>query len=251
VNERGKWQGMLTIARLNWPFYLAAAVVFVASLLGVFFAGALLLRCVCGLALAGSAYFLFGSLAVSHLIYDRSDLYRWQWVERALQGAGHGPIIFCHSGFDEASEALREKLGAAHWLVLDHFNEQQMSEPSIRRARALHPPTTETRPAAYNQWPVADDSTGIVFGLLAIHELRSEAERTAWFAEAARSLQKSGRIVLAEHTRDFANFLAFGPGFVHFHSPASWRRCWESAGLRALDEFRVTPWIRIFILIAK
>ena len=89
----------------------------------------------------------------------------------------------------------------------------------------------------------------MVFGLLAIHELRSEAERTAWFAEARRCLRQGGRLILLEHTRDFANFLAFGPGFLHFHSPASWRRCWEGAGLQALDEFRVTPWVRIFVIV--
>jgi hypothetical protein len=93
---------------------------------------------------------------------------------------------------------------------------------------------------------VTKESADVVFGLLAIHELRGELERTAWFAEAGRSLKSGGIVVLAEHTRDLANFLAFGPGFLHFHSVASWRRCWEKAGLRAMDEFQVTPWVRIF-----
>ena len=158
--------------------------------------------------------------------------------------------IFCHSGFDEASTELRQRFGAAKWEVLDHFDADQMTEASIRRARVRFPPTPGTLSSRYDGWPITAESTDVVFGLLAIHELRSEAERSAWFAEAKRCLCKGGRLVLAEHVRDAANFLAFGPGFLHFHSPASWRRCWESAGLRSIDEFRLTPFVRIFVLVA-
>jgi hypothetical protein len=239
---------MLTIARFNWPFYVAAAVVMVASMTGIFLFSALALKLICAAAGAGAAYFLFVSLGVSHLVYDRSDLYRWGWLNRALRNTQLRDFIFCHSGFDEASTALRQKLPGTDWAILDFFNETQMTEPSIRRARALFPPTAGTLPAIFDRWPVRDQSADAVFGLLAIHEFRSEAERTAWFAEAKRCLRGSARIVLVEHLRDTANFIAFGPGFLHFHSRASWSRAWSRAGLRLLDEFRITPWVRVFIL---
>jgi SAM-dependent methyltransferase len=248
VKVRGPWQGMLTIARLNWPFYAAAAVLLIASLWGCGRFAAPPFQLVCALTVAGSAYFVVGSLGVSHWVYDRSDLYRWKWLERALAGAKRDRMIFCHAGFDETSEALQGVSGSADWLVLDHFDETRMTEASIRRARQLFPPRPGTLPAPFDQWPAATESSDVIFGLLAVHEFRSEPERTAWFSEAKRCLRPGGRIVLAEHTRDLANFLAFGPGFLHFHSPASWRRCWERAGLRALNEFRVTPWVRIFVL---
>jgi len=251
VNRRGYWQGMWTIARFNWPFYLMAAVVFLVSTAGVFLMPAITAKVICGIAWFGSFYFLFGSLAVSHWIYDRSDLYRWQWLERAMKGLSPGCVIFCHSGFDETSAILREKYSQSEWLVLDHFNERQMTESSIRRARTLFPPTTGTLSAAPEQWPAKSDSVDVVFGLLAIHELRSETERSAWFAEAARCLNTGGRILLVEHVRDLANFIAFGPGFMHFHSPISWRRCWESAGLNKADEFHITPFVRVFVIAAK
>ena len=95
------------------------------------------------------------------------------------------------------------------------------------------------------------ETADVVFGLLAIHELRSDRERSAWFAEARRCLGRGGRVVLVEHLRDSANFLAFGPGFLHFYSRGSWRRAWESAGFRSADEFRVTPWVHVFVLAAS
>lgn len=248
MKPRGRWQGMMTIARFNWPFYVAALAVIFATFAGLLLFPARVPRLICSVALASAVYFLFGSLGVSHLIYDRSDLYRWGWLKRALRGAAPRRAIFCHSGFDETSEDLRSRLEDLEWLVLDHFDEGRMTEASIRRARRMFPPTPDTLPATYNRWPATAESADIVFGLLAIHELRLEEERGAWFAEARRCLRQGGRVLLVEHVRDLANFFAFGPGFLHFHSRGSWRRAWESAGFRATDEFRVTPWVRIFIL---
>ena len=248
MKVRGRWQGMLTIAQFNWPFYVAALAVLLAALTGLLL-GSFITKMVCAGATVGAGYFLVGSLGVSHLIYDRSDLYRWQWLERAVRGATLHRAIFCHSGFDETSTELRARFPQSAWLILDHFNAARMTEASIRRARKKFPPTPGTLPTPHDRWPADAKPADVVFGLLAIHELRSEAERRAWFAEARRCLSPDGRIVLVEHLRDFANFLAFGPGFLHFHSRASWRRAWESGGFRALDEFRVTPWVRVFVLI--
>ncbi len=248
MSVRTHWQGMAVIARFNWPFYVAATGVLLSALLGLIFLSAFIAKLVCGVAAAGAAYFLFGSLGVSHLIYDRSDLYRWHWLNRALGGANLHRAIFCHSGFDETSEELRTRFANTEWLILDHFDAARMTEASIRRARKLFPPTAGTLAASYDYWPAADKTADAVFGLLAIHELRSEEERGAWFSEARRCLGTGGRVVLVEHLRDFANFVAFGPGFLHFHSRESWRRAWEAAGFRLDDEFGVTLWVRIFVL---
>jgi hypothetical protein len=249
MKARGRWQGMMTIARLNWPFYAVAIAGLILSVAGLFLISNFEFRLACGIALIGAVYFIFGSLGVSHLIYDRSDLYRWGWLDRALRQATKRQFIFCHSGFDDASASLREKLGDdVGWRVLDHFDPKRMTEASIRRARRMFPPTAGTLTAAFDKWPIEAGSADVVFGILAIHELRIETERSRWFGDAKRCLREDGRVVLVEHIRDLANFLAFGPGFLHFHSRASWCRAWEHAGFRALDEFHVTPWVRVFVL---
>lgn len=248
MKARGKWRGMMIIAQLNWPFYMVAVLVLVASLVGLVLLPRPSLKLVCGIAVVGAGFFLFGSLTVAHLVYDRSDLYRWGWTDRALRGVNMRQAIFCHCGFDEASAELRDRYSDVQWRVLDHFERKQMTEASIRRARAMIPPTPGTLSSRYDAWPLPAGSADVVFGLLAIHELRSEAERSAWFVESKRCLRKDGRVVLVEHMRDAANFVAFGPGFLHFHSPESWRRSWECAGFRSIDQFSVTPFVRIFVL---
>lgn len=251
MNARTPWQGMINILRFNWNFYLAAALVFLAAAIGIAVLQQPLLKLACAAVLAGAGYFMFVSLGVAHLIYDRSDLYRMAWLDRALGGTSVDTAVFCHTGLDEVSEAVRAKLGGVEWHTLDHFEPARMTEPSIQRARRLYPPAPGTLAAPFDRWPLESGSADVVFGLLAIHEFRTEDERTAWFREARRCLEPGGRIVLAEHLRDPANFIAFGPGFLHFHSAASWRRCWEGAGFRAIDGFPVTPWIRFFILVAS
>lgn len=251
MKHRGKWQGMTTIAQFNWPFYATASVLWCASLGGLFLLSRPSWRLLFAIILAGTTYFLFGSLAVSHFIYDRSELYRWSWLDRALSGVPMDQALLCHSGFDEVSAELREKFKGVQWQVLDHFDQRCMTEPSIRRARAMFPPIPGTLPTPHYAWSVAAGSADVILGILAIHELRTEAERSAWFAESRRCLRENGRVVLVEHMRDPANFLAFGPGFLHFHSPASWRRCWEHAGFTAIDEFRITPFVRAFVLAAR
>jgi hypothetical protein len=63
-----------------------------------------------------------------------------------------------------------------------------------------------------------------------------------------RALQPNGEVVLMEHLRDWPNFLAFGPGFLHFFSRASWRRAVAEAGLQVRIEFSRTPFVHVFIL---
>lgn len=249
MTPRAPFQGMLTIFRFNWPIYLAAGIVLLVAMAGAFLAGPLWVKGAAAAAAAGAAYFIFVSLGVSYLVYDRSDLYRWSWCGRALSGKPARHIVICHAGFDEVSEALIAKLSPESRTILDHYDPALMTEPSIHRARELCPPTPDTLAAPFDRWPLEDETADVIFGLLAIHELRSVAERSRWFAEARRCLKPGGRIVMAEHLRDPANFVAFGPGFLHFHSAANWRKCWENAGLRGSDEFAVTPWVRFFVIV--
>lgn len=242
--ERRSFEGMLSIARYNWPWYVGATFTLVVACFALLLPFPFRLAALA--AMLGALWFLVGSLLVSHWVYDRSPLYRWQWMKKLLVGAVPDDALICVAGFDEASTGLRATFSKTEFQVLDHYDAERMTEASIHRARKLHPPGKDALVAPFGQWPALQ--TDLVIAPLSIHEFRSVEERAAWFAEAKRALKPGGRILVIEHVRDLANFIAFGPGFLHFHSCAAWRESWEAAGLKLTHQSRLTPFLRIFIL---
>lgn len=247
---RHPWQGVANIVRFNWPLYVAA---------GVMMAGALALaailpaawwpvRLLLVLGALGAGGSLLVSLAVSWWVYDRSPLYRWDWL-RAMAVGEPARIVNIHSGFDESSGALQTLFPAAELVALDFYDPREQTEPSVARARRAYPhPPVPARPARADALPLADGSADLALLSLAAHEVRSAAGREALFREVARVLRPGGQAVLVEHGRDLANFLAFGPGFLHFFSPAEWRRVARTAGLTARGETRITPFVHVWDL---
>ncbi len=245
---RGRWQGVSNIVRFNWPFYAVAAGVAATALAA---AGRLRrpwwLRAALSLGSGGALFYLGGSLAVSWWIYDRSPLYKWTWLRRTVAGSPRR-IVNVHSGFDESSEAVRALFPEAELTVLDFYDPAQQTERSIARARAAYPPSIPPREVRSHDFGLPGASADLVLLILAAHEVRTAAGRDRLFAEAARILRPGGQAILVEHGRDAANFLAFGPGFLHFFAPAEWRRAARAAGLKLAGETRITPFVRVFNL---
>ncbi len=96
--------------------------------------------------------------------------------------------------------------------------------------------------------PAASGSLDAVFALFALHEVREHAARAGLFAEIRRVLSPDGVAVLAEHHRDLANWLAYGPGAMHFHRRRTWLRAIAAGGMEVAAEFPLTPLVRVMLL---
>jgi len=72
--------------------------------------------------------------------------------------------------------------------------------------------------------------------------------REAFFDELRRSLRPGGKVLIVEHLRDFVNFLAFGPGYLHFVARREWPRLASHANLAIASETRITPWVMALTL---
>lgn len=200
--------------------------------------------------LVPALFWMASSLAVSHYVYDRSPLYKMDWLANAL-AAPVRSWINIHSGWDESSVRLDVLFPDSSGEVVDIFDPEVMTEPSIRRARLLNGDARAARPARFHALPFGDSSFDAAFCIFAAHELRRRSQRAALFREIARLLREDGECILVEHLRDWRNFLAFGPGFLHFFSRAEWRRAASEAGLLVRTEFAFTPFVRIFIFRRK
>jgi len=123
-----------------------------------------------------------------------------------------------------------------------------MTEASIRRARRTHRSLLPATPADWRALPIADETIDAAFLFFAAHELRDDEARIRLFRELARVLRSDGELSVIEHLRDSANFLAFGPGFIHFFSRSAWLQTAAAAGLQVRTEKSITPFVRVFIL---
>lgn len=240
--------GVFKILRFNLRFYVLSGGVLAAT-------GAILLtqRLPRGLetvllgAAAVAAFWTISSLLVSWYVYDYARLTGWAWLHSQLPCRPHR-WASVHAGLDESTPALRRMFPGAEGVSIDIYSSAEMTEPSIARARALHPAAESPIRGASSALPLPAGAVDAVFLLLSAHELRTPERRTDLLCECARVLEQGGFVVLVEHLRDWRNFLAYGPGFFHFHSWPSWQRNIRGALLRVEKEFRVTPFVRCLIL---
>jgi SAM-dependent methyltransferase len=245
VALRRPWQGVLEIFDFNRRFYLGTIAGVGAALCALPFlpepARAAILSGA-GLAL----YWSIASLAVSHYVYDRYPLYDLRWIRGEL-GRAPKRWINVHCGLDETSEVLAAIFPEAEGRIVDIFDPQTMTEPSIRRAHEIARNAAPAVRACYHDLPFSDGFFDAAFAFFAAHELRRHGERVRFFAEIERILARDGMFFLIEHGRDWPSFLAFGPGFLHFFSHGAWRRAVAEAGLRLENEFPRTPFVRVYV----
>jgi len=244
-NVRKPFQGVLNIIRFNWHFYaFSASLVLLIFLIQHFFfslgiTGTILLSLI--------VYSTILSLAVSAYIYDFSDLYKLSWLSD-LQYDKHEKIITIHAGFDETSILLKSKFENCELLIADFYDPAKHTEVSIKRARKAYPPLSNTQQVSTTHLPLQDNLVDKAFAILSAHEIRNEEERIIFFKELHRVLKLSGKVIVTEHLRDTANFLAYNIGFFHFHSRATWLRTFRSSGFELSKEIKTTPFITTFIL---
>ena len=123
-----------------------------------------------------------------------------------------------------------------------------MTSPSIARARARTPPGKDASPCGPTALLLESDACDAIVVAFTAHEIRDQGAREAFFRELRRSLRPGGKLLLVEHLRDFANFLAFGPGYLHFVSRREWLRLAQHAELAVASEVRITPFVMALTL---
>ena len=174
-------RGVRQIVRFNWPFYAGATLGVAAATLIV---GRIPLNMALRVALYASigvsAIWIVASLVASWIVYDRSPLMQWEWIDRAL-GFRPDAWINIHAGLDESTMALRALFGRARWRVFDIFDPAEMTGPSIARAGDSPTTTSPPRPPTFATFPSRQAPSTWHQLLLSAHELRT-GKRAAPFS---------------------------------------------------------------------
>jgi SAM-dependent methyltransferase len=246
IATRERFQGMRQILRYNWRFYARAAAGLAAALL-VVPSAPLAWRASLLFAAVPAAFWLCSSLLVSYYVYDYFPLYELQWLARCLS---QPPIrwVNIHAGVDDSSHLIAALFPSSEGHVLDIYDPKEMTEPSIEEARRITPARVRATAADWRALPLPDDAFDAAFLIFAAHELRRDEARVQLFREIARVLRTGGELFVVEHLRDWANFIAFGPGFLHFLPGRVWRQAASAAGLRMRSHFSLTPFVYVFVL---
>jgi hypothetical protein len=243
---RKPFQGTWNIIRFNWHFYALAIVLAVLvplitdNLNATIRLASLFLVVLIYLA-------TLVSLGISCYIYDFSDLYKLTWLDKLRFNDGD-KMININAGFDETSELLRKKFPDSSLSVFDFYNPEKHTEVSIKRARKAYPPFPGTQRTSTNHLLSASDSADKIFIIFSAHEIRERKERILFFQELKRVMAYHGQIILTEHLRDTANFLAYNVGFMHFHSKKEWLKTFQNTGLHVVDKIKITQLVTTFIL---
>lgn len=241
---RGSFEGVWNVVRFNWHFYVIIFAIILLILLTFpgfsDFYQALSLTFVFIIIMP-----VLISLKVTHKIYDDSTLYELNWLSEYDEEIS---IASFNAGFDETTKIIRYKKPKAKVIALDFYDEQKHTEVSIKRARRAYPKVEGTLEMKSQEIPLPHSSIDLVIGFLSLHEIRDEAERVEFFSNIKKILNDQGEIIVIEHLRDTANFLAYNIGFLHFHSKATWQETFRIAGLHIIEEEKINPFMSKFRL---
>jgi len=239
--------GMLRVVLFNWPVYVFAAACASGSIGAALLFPPSLMRYLLLAAAALGLWQALASLVASHWVYDRSSFRGGLWLDLFKPPDG-ASIVSVHSGYDEIGANLQKRFAGLKIATVDLFPALGRREFSIIMAKTAYPPSSRPICTTINNWPITERSVDLVLIAFAAHELRQAGQKEMLFKQAAGVLKSKGQIVLVEHLRDWPNFLAFGPGFMHFASGNEWRRCIAVAGLKIVRHYKITPFVEVFVL---
>jgi hypothetical protein len=237
--------GAARIFLYNWPTYAGTWSVAIAVLVCLPRAHPTVAWALAAAA-GGALLWSFVSLVVSLYIYDRSALAGATWIPPLLPPRAR-TWASIHAGLDHEID-VDAVIPEGCVGRLDIFDPRFMTASSIRRARERTATARGSSPCSPTALALADEACDTVVIAFTAHEIRDRAARERFFEEIRRCLKPGGRALVVEHLRDLANFVAFGPGFLHFLPRREWLRLARHAGLTVEGESRITPWVMALTL---
>jgi ubiquinone/menaquinone biosynthesis C-methylase UbiE len=229
------YSGMMSTVIYNWPIFVGLLFFGLVTLSASLWVPApwhwLLI-----LSGAGALGYIISILVASFFVYDWGNRREYDRLAELGNLAQANVVIDITCGKLRGTRGLLARFQPSYYFLIDIYDGAKMTDAALRRARELEPPLrTEHRiyrqTGQANKLPLPHNWADLIYCNFSLHELQDATDRDAIFAEFARVLKPNGRLLLAEHGRDWLNFLTFGPGVFSFFSPTAWVRHMDQAGL--------------------
>lgn len=191
---------------------------------------------------------IFASLLASYILYDHSDLYELKKLTGILDWNKTENAILVHASFDPLSKWLEEKYPNLNLSVCDIFGNRHEQEKGIETSKKVFPPNSKEIKISPNKLPFGNQSQDVILAITALHEILDHDQRVLFFKEAKRILKDDGVIIVLEQFRDLTNFLFFNIGAFHFLSKKQWKRAISEAGLKIIENKKITPFANMLIV---
>lgn len=233
--QNRQYSGTMAILLYNWPIFAGVMLFGVVVLGGGSF---LMAPWHYGLIIVGIlALLLVATVTIAAFFaYDWGQQREYDRLFEVGHLADANVVIDVTAGKLRGTRGLLTRVKQGHYFVVDIYDPKKMTDQALRRARAMEPPLESDRriyrrTASPQQLPIPHNWADAVYCSFSLHELHSAEDRQAIFSEFTRILKPGGRLLIAEHGRDWLNLLAFGPGMLSFFSPGCWTRHITGAGL--------------------
>jgi ubiquinone/menaquinone biosynthesis C-methylase UbiE len=204
----------------------------------------------------GALGLIVSILTASFIVYDWGNKREYDRLAELGQLDQANVVIDITCGKLRGSRGLLSHFQGGHYFLVDIYDEAKMTDTALQRARGMEPPL-QTERRIYRQagkahkLPLPHNWADVIYCSFSLHELQDVADREAIFAEFARVLKPKGRLLMAEHGRDWLNFFAFGPGVFSFFSPATWHKHIAKAGLATQHHERWRGLVHLWVATRK
>ncbi|GAB4460316.1 MAG: hypothetical protein Kow0031_39890 [Anaerolineae bacterium] len=243
--------GTFSTMLYNWPIFAAclgfgAVALVVSTVLAP--PWSILLAVAGGLALLLLLTILIGSFVA----YDWGRKREYHRLVELADAKNANVVIDITAGKLRGTRGLLQQIEGGHYFVVDIFDSEKMTDTALRRARQMEPPLDTDRriyrrAAKPGSLPIPHNWADVVYCSFSLHELQSAEDRAAIFAEFARVLKPGGKLLIAEHSRDWLNTLAFGPGVLSFLPASTWKSCLDAASFTVTHHERWRGLVHLWV----
>jgi len=249
------YSGMGATLLYNWPIFVGGVLFSVVILLlsGVVPSPWHWLFMVSGIAMMS---LLITILGASYWVYDWGQSRDYDRLAELgnLQEAKVVVDITC--GKLRGTRGFLPHFIGGHYFLVDIYDETTMTDQALKRARVMEPPLNSQRKifqrtAQANRIPIPPNWVDIIYCSYSLHELQNEADREIIFKQFTRMLKPGGHLLIAEHDRDWRNFLAFGPGAYTFFATSTWENHFATANLHIKHHERWRGLVNLWVLTRK